>query len=104
MKKYNPYVEICNNNIKHTLLNLQQHVQDRSYKEDKGILIMKNYKNVHNDRWHGVSWEKPHEENPETEIYPHLNHDPKVPDSQHSCLLPWKIVTYGMFTLVNCTT
>lgn len=50
MKKYNPYVEICNNNIKHTLLNLQQHVQDRSYKEDKGILIMKNYKNVHNDR------------------------------------------------------
>jgi hypothetical protein len=48
MKKYNQYAEICKNNIKHTLLNLPQHVQDRKWeievtKDDKGILIMKKY-------------------------------------------------------------
>lgn len=60
MKKYKQYAEICKIKIKHTLLNLPCHVQDSRgekevTKDYKGILIMENYKNVHNGHSHGTS-------------------------------------------------
>jgi hypothetical protein len=69
-------------------------------KDRKGMLITENYKNVHSGHGHGVSWEKPHEQNRKIKTHP-----PSQPRSAsqatHSTLLPRNSVTEGAFTLVD---
>jgi hypothetical protein len=66
------------------------------------MLIIENYKNVHNGQRHGLSWEKSHEylkikTHPLSQLQPNS-------DSQamHPTLLPQNSDNYGALTLADC--